>query len=88
MPAIGDGSVEHQHLPGAIGLRLGDERRVKTKQLTECVALDQIDDAVVELLRCRAEAVRSFRVMGVSVVARRDERDALARRFRCLRDRP
>src|SRR6267378_2133585 len=81
-PAVGDRAVEHQHLPEAVGLRLGDERAIELQQPTERVSLHELDDAIVELLRRGAEAIRTLRVVRVPVVARRDERDALARGLR------
>src|SRR3981081_1687576 len=62
VPAVRDGAVEHEHLPEAVGLRLGDEGAVETEQLAERIAPHEVDDAIVELLRCGTEAVRSLRV--------------------------
>src|SRR6267143_1538952 len=46
-PAVRDRAVEHQHLPEAVGLRLGDEPATETQQLAERIALHELDDAVV-----------------------------------------
>jgi hypothetical protein len=67
--------VKHQQLPPAVGLGRFNQLERYVREAVETVAAYQFADQLVVLPGSRVETIRTFRVVGVTVVGASDEGD-------------